>query len=681
MQPQNSPKVPYMRILSILTYYAPHWTGLTQHAQRVAEGLAARGHNVTVLTTRHRHDLARDEMINGVRVVRLQPVSRFSRGMITPAIPWAAARLIAQHDVVQIHTPLPEAPIIGLLCKILNRPLLMTHHGDVVMPKGPFNQFVQRSAFVVLQQAGRLADAVTSYSRDYADHSPLLRQFRSKLRYIYPPVQMPPPDRAAAAAWRTELGLDGKKLIGFAGRWVEEKGFDYLLQALPKIRESYPEAHLVYAGEQQVVYDNFYTRCLPLIEAQRDHVTFLGLLHDPQQMANFYAMCDLFTLPSRTDMMALVQVESLLSGTPVVATDIPGARVVIQETGMGKLVPPHDPPALAQGIVEVLQHAACFRPDPQRVRAIFDTERSLDHYETLMQSIAATKMATPNQTLTDADQNKLDVLLRNEADMAFRRRARRLLDWLELRDGERVFDCGCGMGFYLMAMGELRNLRLVGLDGDVERLHWAQREQVPAALLNGDILKLPFPDGSLDKVLMSEVLEHISDDRKALSEIYRVLKPGGILALSVPHERYPFWWDPINHIWIGLGGQPIRRGPIAGIWSNHERLYDPNDLQNRMREAGFDLEIVEEATHYSFPLIHFLVYGIGKPLIEHNLLPSSLRTSADRFAGSQNSGSLLNPINLGLSVFRLIDRLNDRPQARNKHTFVNVLVKARKPRT
>ena len=50
--------------------------------------------------------------------------------------------------------------------------------------------------------------------------------------------------------------------------------------------------------------------------------------------------------------------------------------------------------------------------------------------------------------------------------MAYRRRARILLDYLELQDGERVLDCGCGMGFYLMAMGKLRRLQLVGSPGN-----------------------------------------------------------------------------------------------------------------------------------------------------------------------------------------------------------------------
>jgi ubiquinone/menaquinone biosynthesis C-methylase UbiE len=283
------------------------------------------------------------------------------------------------------------------------------------------------------------------------------------------------------------------------------------------------------------------------------------------------------------------------------------------------------------------------------------------------------------KSLTPQDRATLDAILRNEADMSYRRRARILMDHLELKDGDFVFDCGCGMGAYLMTMGKLRDLKLVGLDGDIERLHWARRERVPASLLNGNIFHLPVADGTFDKILFSEVLEHLSDDRRGLCELHRVLKPGGVLALSVPHAHYPFWWDPINSVWIRLGGKPIRKGPIAGIWSNHERLYEPQDLIQKVQEAGFALEAVEEQTHYSFPFIHFIAYGIGKPLLEKNLLPASLRKSADRFSGTKNSGSLFNPINLGVRIFQYFDERNETPAVEKQSTFVNILVKARKP--
>jgi ubiquinone/menaquinone biosynthesis C-methylase UbiE len=295
-----------------------------------------------------------------------------------------------------------------------------------------------------------------------------------------------------------------------------------------------------------------------------------------------------------------------------------------------------------------------------------------------VQTIRYRNSSIPFSALSESDHAILGRILRNEADMAYRRRVPILLDYMELKDGDRVFDCGCGMGFYLMTMSKLRRVRLVGLDGDLGRLAWAKKSGAPAALLSGDIERLPFADASFDKVLMTEVLEHIRDDRRALREIFRILKPGGILALSVPHTNYPFWWDPLNRVWTSIGGEPFRTGPMVGMWSNHERLYRPDELVERIEQAGFHIERVEETTHYSFPFIHFIVYGIGKPMIERNLLPGALRKSADRMTGEENSGTLLNPINLGLAVFRSVDRLNERPSVANKRTFVNVLVKARK---
>ena len=282
-------------------------------------------------------------------------------------------------------------------------------------------------------------------------------------------------------------------------------------------------------------------------------------------------------------------------------------------------------------------------------------------------------------SLTSADHALLERLLTNEADMAFRRRVHILLDYLQLADGADVLDCGCGMGFYLLAMQQLRAVRLTGLDMDPDRLRYAEELGVRATLVQGDGEALPFPDASFDRMLMSEVLEHVPDDGAALREAHRVLRPGGILAISVPQARYPFWWDPINATWTALGGAPIRSGPVVGIWTNHERLYEPSALASVVHEAGFHVETLEEATHFSVPFEHFLVYGIGKPLIERGLLPSRLRASTDRFAGLENRRSRLDPFNLARSLFRAVDRLNDRPRARRPRTFVNVLVKARRP--
>jgi glycosyltransferase involved in cell wall biosynthesis len=376
-----------VKVLTVLTYYEPHWTGLTAIAKRIAEGLAARGHEVTVLTTQHVPELALREVVEGVSVVRLRPVARLSRGWLAPSFPQIARKLIRAHDVVHFHTPLLEAPLVAALARLSRRPVLMTHQGDLVMPSGLVNQVVEKFGTALLRSAGRLSTVVSPLNGDYARESAFLRSFDGKLAPILPPVDIPTPTPGAAARWRAELGLEDRQVIGFAGRFVEEKGFDYLLRATPQLVESTPNAHLVYAGEHEMIYEDFYERCKPLVEANRDHLTFVGLIRDRQRLADFYAMCDVLALPSRTDSFAAVQVEAMLCGTPVVAVDISGARVPVQLTGMGTLVRPRDPDALAAGLHDVLAERSTYVRSRQDVQATFDPVKSIDAYELLITSL------------------------------------------------------------------------------------------------------------------------------------------------------------------------------------------------------------------------------------------------------------------------------------------------------
>jgi glycosyltransferase involved in cell wall biosynthesis len=341
-----------------------------------------------VLTTRHRADLPAEEVVDGVRVIRLRPVARMSRGFVVPSFPLAARRLIRQADVVQIHTPLMESLLVAGLARASRRPLVMTHQGDLVMPAGLVNQSIERLGTAMLRATESLATAITTHNRDYAEHSSFLRPFLGKLTAIYPPADIPDPAPDEALAWRRELRLADKRLVGFAGRWVEEKGFDYLLRALPALADREPDVHLVYAGESDMVYERFYERCLPLLEAQRGRVTLLGLLGDRRRLANFYAMCDVLAVPSRTDCFAITQVEAMLCGTPVVVSDIPGARVPVRETGMGVTVEPRNPLALADGIAEVLARRDSYAGRRDRARSLFDRDRSIAAYAALLADVA-----------------------------------------------------------------------------------------------------------------------------------------------------------------------------------------------------------------------------------------------------------------------------------------------------
>ncbi|GAA5316232.1 MAG: class I SAM-dependent methyltransferase [Candidatus Pelagadaptatus aseana] len=115
---------------------------------------------------------------------------------------------------------------------------------------------------------------------------------------------------------------------------------------------------------------------------------------------------------------------------------------------------------------------------------------------------------------------------------------------LQLRDGDRILDVGCGEGRHTLGAYLHANVEAVGVDlsaSDVEKARKGASEFTDKANKNksihfqeADALALPFADDSFDKVICSEVLEHIPDYKGVLKEIKRVLKPDGLLAVSVP---------------------------------------------------------------------------------------------------------------------------------------------------
>lgn len=278
------------------------------------------------------------------------------------------------------------------------------------------------------------------------------------------------------------------------------------------------------------------------------------------------------------------------------------------------------------------------------------------------------------------DKATLKRITRNESDMAYRRRMQTIFEWLDPQDNDRILDGGCGRGFYLNFIRHVCDADLVGVDIEIPYLRIGHRilAEKHIVLVVATLCALPFPDGTFDKIILSEILEHLVDDVAGLREASRVLRPGGLIAITVPNANYPFWWDPINKTLETLFGAHIRRGIFAGIWAEHERLYTPQQVREAVLDA--ELEIVEERsfTHYCFPFIHNIIYGLGKTFLESGLLPQGISSAADRHNLSGERGSPLNPVNIGLQLFEWFDRRNaiDEPSGR---ATVNLCILARKP--
>ncbi len=370
-----------LKILVALQYYLPHRTGVPIHVQRVAEQLVQRGHQVTILAARHAIELPRDETINGVRLVRLWAPWRVSRGMIMPAYPWAAWGLIRLHDVVWLHTPMLETALMAVLTRLAGKQLIATHHGDLILPPGLFNRFVRWFTFQNYAFMARRAARLIAYSHDYADHSYYLKPFRERVSVIYPPIEVPEPQPERVAELRERWQKDGGPLIGYAGRFVQEKRPDLLIRALEVINQTHPDARVVFAGEYDIRYEDTWERSQALIQRYEDQLIFLGTLSSMQAMANFYAACDVLVLPSDTECFALVQVEAMLCGTPVVMTDTPGGRVPVTVSGMGRIVPRGDWRAIGMAVIDVLARRSEIVKPRAEVERLFNLGETVDRYE------------------------------------------------------------------------------------------------------------------------------------------------------------------------------------------------------------------------------------------------------------------------------------------------------------
>jgi glycosyltransferase involved in cell wall biosynthesis len=395
-----------VRVLLALTYYRPHISGLTVYVERLARALVEAGHAVTVLTSRYDDSLPRESEDDGVRVVRVPVAARVGKGVVMPTHGRTAGRLIAEHDVLSIHVPQLEAAALAFRARLHRRPSIMTYHCDLRLPAGLLNRAADGVVAVSNRMCAKWADAVVVYTEDYAERVPLLRGVRHKREVIPPPVVMPSPSAAAVAAFRRHHRLvapDGspRPTIGMASRFAAEKGIDVLIAALPALISRFPDLQVAFAGQHEdIVGEADYRRRLAEpIRSLGARWRFCGQLDPVDEMPSFLGALDCLVLPSvnSTESFGLVQVEAMLCGTPVVASDLPGVRTVVRATGMGEIAPPGNAAALAESIGKVLEQ----RRDYIRPRSSIEREYSLgttvDRYTSVFERLADARVEWPSE--------------------------------------------------------------------------------------------------------------------------------------------------------------------------------------------------------------------------------------------------------------------------------------------
>lgn len=330
-----------MRILHVAKYYPPAFGGMETAVATMAEGAAAKGHEVIVLVHAEDGDTAPRYPAPGVTVLR----APYRLAVGTMAISLSYARLYRKWrnwaDVVHVHTPNPVADVLIALWPP-KAPIVITWHTDIVRQKR-LKHVVAPFAHALCRRAAAIHCSAEFIRR----HSTFLPPYLGKTQVIPFGLSVDAFIQAAAdesAKQATQAARGGRFALA-VGRLVYYKGFDVLLKAAADL----PDLRLVIIGEGPL--RNELQGMIDTL-GLGERVSLLGAVSDAD-LAAHYAAADLFVLSSthRSETFALVQVEAMAAGLPVINTNLPTGVPDVSLDGItGITVPPGDQAALTDAL-------------------------------------------------------------------------------------------------------------------------------------------------------------------------------------------------------------------------------------------------------------------------------------------------------------------------------------------
>jgi len=391
-----------MRIALLSSFFYPHVGGTEKYVEDLATELARRGHTVAVFTNTPANGDA-SAIRKGFRIVRLPTLW----GRYQPLLSLIPYRLLSGFDVV--HSHLPPTHFAQAVTRRLGRvPHIVTYHCDleinenfwiVKVPHWVSGIVNRYSAWARARLLGG-SDRIIATSASYAKDSPVLSRFEAKIIPIGVDV-----DKFLAAAEEVARGreLRRRDRLLYVGRLAPSKGIDHLIGALAFVRAHGLDVSLQVVGGGELLPRLKRTaRSLGVEEV----VSFSGELPF-EALVHAYLEATALVLPSvvRIEAFGIVQLEALVLGTPVIASDLSGVREVVERSGGGYLFEHGNWRALA----ETITHAFSNREETRRraeagkayVRANYTWRSVTDEIERLYHSAIAYKgvVARPRSSL------------------------------------------------------------------------------------------------------------------------------------------------------------------------------------------------------------------------------------------------------------------------------------------
>ncbi len=333
-----------MKILLVSDIFYPHTGGVSEHILHLWKNFNLMGHTAKILAPSYgkNYPYVDERIIRMGRAIKFPKNRSFSVLSFGITLPWQVRRLLdmEKFDVIHLHGAIaPTLPYLAL--KYSNAKNFVTFH----------SAYEESFGYVlwepVLEQYFRRIDgmiAVSTVARDC-----VMRYFPiGECKII--------PNGIDTERFRPDVPqIDRLKKyspkILFVGRFEPRKGLKYLLMAFPQIVKEFSTAKLIVVGEGFL--EHYYRRYIE--EHIKDNVIFVGFVK-PEDLPAYYASCDIYCSPATgAESFGIVLLEAMASGKPIVASDIPGYRTILNDGVEGLLFEPMNPEALAKKIIYLLK--------------------------------------------------------------------------------------------------------------------------------------------------------------------------------------------------------------------------------------------------------------------------------------------------------------------------------------
>ena len=365
------------KILIATDYFYPHWTGISKSIYYLIK-TKFKSIKFDILTVNHNNKLKNEEKMFNSSIYRQPYIFSISRAKYSISIIFKFINIIKNYDGVLINSPCTNILFFSFITKIFKKKLIIFHQGDLILPNGVFNKIIEKIFDISSIISFYLSDKISTYTKDYAVHSRIIKFFLKKFTPLLLPIYLKKEKLNKQSALYKKLihiKKNKKILFGFAGRFVEEKGFDVLFDAINYVTKTTKNLHFVFSGETNIEYEKFFYKNLEKYEKIKNNLTLIGLLNE-KELSYFYQLIDFIIIPSRSDCFNLVQAEAMFFKKPSIVSNIPGASYLVKQTGFGLIFKKENYQDLAKKIIIAIKTKNKILKNFNKVLKILDNKEN-----------------------------------------------------------------------------------------------------------------------------------------------------------------------------------------------------------------------------------------------------------------------------------------------------------------